>query len=59
LLDLDTVVDAISCCLDHNVDLMQCALDAQHVVVGAIDEASDDTNMTACHGVLAVRQHAD
>jgi len=31
----------------------------QHVVVGAIDEANDDANMMAYHGVLAVRRHVD
>jgi hypothetical protein len=39
--------------------MMRCALDVQHVVVGAIDEAGDDTNMTAYHGVLVVRIHAN
>ncbi len=59
LLDPDTVVDALSCHLDHNVDLMRCAPDAQHVVVGIIDKVGDDASMMARHGVLTVRRHAD
>ncbi len=59
MLDPDVVVDALGCRLDHNVDMMRCALDAQHVVVEAIDEASDNASMTAHHGVLTVRRHVD
>ncbi len=59
LLDPNIVVDALNCRLNHNVDLMRCALDAQHIVVDAIDKAGDDASMTACHAVLAVRRHTD
>jgi len=59
LLDLDVVVNALGCRLDHNVDLMRCTPDAQHIVVGAINEAGDNASMTTYHGVLAVRRHAD
>ncbi len=38
---------------------MLCAPNAQHVVVGIIDEAGDDANMRARHGVFTVRRHAD
>ncbi len=52
LFNPDAVVDAFGCRLDHNVDLMRCAPDAQHIIVDAIDEASDYTSMTTHHGVL-------
>lgn len=54
LFDPDAVVDAFGCRLNHNVDLMWCTLDAQHIIVGAIDEVGDDTSMTIHHGVLAI-----
>jgi len=59
LLDLDAVVDALGYRLDHNVNLMRCAPNVQHIVVGTINEAGDDASMMAHHGVLALRQHAD
>ncbi len=59
LLAPDAIVNALGSCLDHNVDLMRWAQDAQHVVVGVGDEAGDDASMMARHGVFAVRQHAD
>ncbi len=59
LLDPDTVVDGLDCRLQNNVDLMRCALDSQHVVVGTCDKAVDDANMTACHSVFVICRHAD
>ncbi len=59
LLDPDIVVDGLDSRLDNNVDLMRCALDSQHVVVGTHDEAGDDASMTACHSVLAVCRHTN
>jgi len=59
LLDPNAIVDALNCGLDHNVDLMRCTPDAQHVIVGAIDEAGDDVSLMARDGVLVVRRHAN
>ncbi len=59
LLDPDAVLHAFNYRLHHNVNTMQCAPDVQHIVVDAIDEAGDDANMMAHHGVLVVRRHAD
>ncbi len=59
LLAPDAIVDALGSRLDHNVDLMRWAPDAQHVVVGAGDEAGDDASMTARHGVLVACRQAD
>ncbi len=59
MLDPNAVVDAFSYRFDHNVDLMWCASDVQHVVVDAIDEAGDNANMTTRHGVFAVRPHTN
>ncbi len=47
------------CRLDDQVDLMQCAPNAEHWVLGASDHASDETSVATCHHVLAVRWHAD
>ncbi len=54
-LDLDAFVDALGCHLDDNVDSMRCTPNAQHLVLGARNDASDHASITACHGVFAVR----
>ncbi len=59
LLDPDAVVNAFGYRLDHNVDLMRCARDVHHIIVGTIDEAGDDVSITARHGVVVVRRHTD
>jgi hypothetical protein len=52
-LDPDAIVDALDYRLDDNIDLMWCALDAQHLVLGARDDAGDHASMTTYHGVFA------
>jgi hypothetical protein len=57
-LDRTTSVDALGRGLDDNVNLIRCAPDPQNLVFSTRNNASHDTNMPACHGVIAISQHA-
>ena len=52
-------VDAFSCRLDDDVDLMRRAPHMQHIELGATRVASDDTRVAPSHCVLAVRRRVE
>ena len=54
-----TAVDAFSCRLDDDVDLMRRAPHMQHIELGPTRVASDDTRVAPSHCVLAVRRRVE